>query len=262
MSAPRIVEISSAGIDEYLQLVAGDPFGGTTASGLRVPTLATPNAKSRYLFNGASFSIGEGAKATIVGYRQYVTIGQGAVGEGEGSPPRFVEQEVVSPNWRFADGNVWMGIRRFGPPNAQSVPKGLPIAAPLRDTAKYWADNPALLYQEITPNGLYYPSLTAYTPPNGGRPWGEPIQPGTDYLDLRTQWRTHGAWGSLGLEVEGPDTVGFFISVRQTNPSTRAILALPETLIGAGLGPEESFLQNYPQAVYWRVGVSLIVRFE
>jgi hypothetical protein len=260
-AASRIFEISSTGVDEYLQLLGGDPFGGSSATGLRVPQLPTPDAKSRYLFNGCSFSVGEGGKARILGYRQLVTIGQGNVGEGEGAGPRFVEQQVVSPTWRFVDGNVWMGIRRLGGPNAQQLPLGTPSPTNFRSAAHLWADTPSLLYKEIVSPDAYYTNLSSYVPPNGGRPWGTPIEIGTDLLDLRTQWRTHGAWGSLGLEVEGPDTVSFFISVRQTNPATRTALSLPENPLGNGLGVEESFIQNFPNAIYWRVGVSLIVEF-
>ena len=264
----RTVEIWSSGIDEYLQLVGGDPYGGTTAMGLRVPTLATPMSagglRSRYLFNGASFSVADGETARIVGARQFVSIGMGGVGSGEGVGPRFVEMEVTSPNWRFPDGNVWMGIRRLGGPNAQNLPAQAPTPAQLRSASYRWSNTPSLLYEAIHVPGAspYYMNLDAYIPPNGGRAWGDPILPGVDFLDLRTQWRTYGAWGSLGLKVEGPETVSFQISVRQTNPGTRAPLHRPTPFFEGGVPPEELFLQNYVEAIYWRVGCSMIVEFE
>lgn len=260
----RILEVSSSGPDEFLQLIGGDPFGGSTAVGLRVPALALANvdpALNRYLFNGCAYSIGEGAKARILGYRQLVTIGQGFASI-EGSTPRFVEQEVLSPVWRFQDGNVWMGLRQAGGPNWQGIPTQTPVpATPPNGTSFRAGMAPSLLYESITLPGanLYYPDLTAYVPPNQGRPWGRPIQSGNDWLSLQTQWRTHGAWHALDIEVEGPDTIAIFISVLQSNPSTRRALAPPGTFFAGGLSAEEQFLLNYPNAIYWRVGCSLIV---
>jgi hypothetical protein len=265
----RIIEISSTGPDEFLQLIGGDPFGGSSAAGLRVPTLALPavagTANNRYLFNGCAFSIGEGGKARILGYRQLVTIGQADVGSGEGPQPRFVEQEVTSPLWRFSDGNVWMGLRYNGGPNAQGIPLQTPAPyLPPNGTAFRFGMSPSLLYENLTlPVGdSFYVDLTAYTPPSAGRPWGQPIQSGCDWLSLQTPWRTHGAWHSLDIEVEGPDTVAVFISVLQTNPDTRQALSTPDPFFPAGLPPEEQFLLNYPSAVYWRVGASLIVELS
>jgi hypothetical protein len=188
---------------------------------MRVPTLAFTD---RYLFTGCACSIGEGAKARILGYRQLVTIGQANVGAGESPTPRFVEQEVTSPFWRFSDGNVWMGLRQAGGPNWQGAATATPVpGTPPRGTSFQDSMAPSLLYEEITlPVGnTIYPDLTAYVPPNHGRPWGRPIQSGNDWLSLQTQWRTHGAWHSMDLEVEGPDTIAIFISVLQSNPSTR-----------------------------------------
>jgi hypothetical protein len=255
----RIIEISSSGPDEYLQLIGGDPFGGSTAVGLRVPTLALPE---RYLFTGCAYSIGEGAKARILGYRQLVTIGQANVGAGESETPRFVEQEVTSPFWRFQDGNVWMGLRQAGGPNWQGAATPTPVpGTPPRGTSFRSGMAPSLLYESLTlPIGdTVYTDLTAYVPPNHGRPWGQPIQSGNDWLSLQTQWRTHGAWHSLDIEVEGPDTIAIFISVLQSNPETRRALEPPGTFFSGGLSAEEQFLLNYPSAIYWRVGCSLIV---
>src|ERR1700730_10484500 len=84
-------EVFTTGVDEFLQMQGGDPWGGISSSGLRVPFLATPavgagggaffslNPTSaldlRYLFMLCSFSIGYGARARIRGFRQLLTIG-------------------------------------------------------------------------------------------------------------------------------------------------------------------------------------------
>lgn len=264
----RIIEISSSGPDEYLQLIGGDPFGGANAVGLRVPTIALPavpgTAKNRYLFNACAFSLAEGAKARILGYRQLITIGNPNVGSGSpGDAPRFIEQEVLSPTFRLPDGNVFMSLRHAGGPNWQGLPLQTPAPGlPPNGTSFLVGMAPSLLYEDITlPAGdIFYVDLTAYTPPNGGRPWGTPIQSGNDWLSLQTNWRTWGAWHSLDIAIDGPDTFAIFISVLQGNPATRNHLATPTN--STGLPPEEQFLLNYPNAIYWRVGASLIVEVE
>ena len=99
-----------------MQSFGSDPFGGSSWVGLRVPTLATellaaPGQSaqdSRYLMMLAAFSLSEGVKARVLGYRQMVRIGYTAPRNGDlsTSTPRTVTQEVEDPAWHFADGNV------------------------------------------------------------------------------------------------------------------------------------------------------------
>ena len=269
-------EIATTGFDEFLSLVGGDPYGSSESVGLRVPFLPTPplsmgGGQLRYLFNLASFSIGDGACVRIRGYRQLVTIGT-VQQDGAGAPSRVVEQLVTSPFWHFPDGDISWHIHRIGSPNAQGVPKGQSPFGDIESYKLYWAEPPCLLYGPGTPAmpfapppGNIYTQLTSYTPPNAGKPYGSSIdsKQGTFY-DLRTQWETHGAWDSLDIAVEGPDTIAFFASVRQTNPDPpdeggRTALVPPGTFFAGGLSPEEQFLLNFPGAIYWRVGGALIV---
>jgi hypothetical protein len=279
LERPRQVEIASSGFDEFLQLVGGDPFGGTNSVGLRVPTLATPalsagGAQLRYLFNLASFTVGHGACVRVRGYRQLATLGYAQPqGSEEDASVYVVEQEITSPFWRFNDGNISWHIHVFGGPNASDVPKGTtaPFTDVVRDTVsykRYWADSPCLLYgpgSGIAPGGIY-PNIATYIPPNNGKPWGSAIasHQGTFY-DLRIPWRTHGAWDSLDIPVRGPATVAFFASVRQSNPMSRLSLTPPfdgKSVYTGGLSNEEQFLLNFPNAIYWRVGGSLILELE
>jgi hypothetical protein len=270
---PRRWEIATTGFDEYLSLIGGDPDGQSTSVGLRVPTLATAvGAQSdRYLFNCASFTVADGECAVIRGYRQLVTIGYAQpLGETPSFGYRIVEQEVLSPFWRFPDGNISWHLRSIGPPNASQIPQPGPagltadggVNAQSRSFAYNWSDAPALLFGvgQAAPPGGIYTQIGAYVAPNSGRVWGTGItaKQGTFY-DLRTPWRTHGAWEALDIPVTGPDTIAFFASVRQTNPSTRPVLTLPGTFYSGGLSVEEQFLKNFPNAIYWRVGVALIV---
>jgi hypothetical protein len=265
----RVIEITSTGIDEYNQGIASDPFGGAEAVGLRVPTAstasvaATKSERHRYLFMLAAFSIGNSTEARIVGYRQLVTIGKNV---GTLAAPRFVEQEVTTPGFRLPDGNVSFHIHRLGPPNAQGFPTGEPSnLTELRSFKKNFSIAPALLYDtySIPAGNAFYVNLTAYAPPNGGRPWGTALRAGQQFTfyDLRTPWRSGKAWSSLDMQLKGPDTVAFFASVRQSAgaqpPSGISSLSqIPQAM------PEEQFIAAFPGAIYWRVGGSLILELS
>jgi len=258
---PRIVEIATTGFDENLQLVGSDPFGGSSWTGLRVPTLPTPDTNHRYLMMLASFSLGERAKARIVGYRQLVTLGFKQATGGAGSPQYVVEQLVETPTFHLSDGGVSFHIQQLGPPNNQGFAPTDQGPNDVRNFKFRWCETPAVLYQKATLIDPFYVNLTAYTPPNLGRPWGRPLRNGgqNSFVDLRTQWETHGAWTSLNIPLDGPDTIALFASVRQSNPTTRPKLTLPGTFFPRGLSREELFIQNFPNAIYWRVAGSLIV---
>jgi hypothetical protein len=253
----RVFEIQSSGLDEFLQAQGGDPFGGSSSFGLRVPRLATVGKNNRYLFLGASFSLGEGGVARIVGYRQFASLGVLL------DPTRYVEMEIQTHNFRLPDGNISWHMHRLGPPNSSGYPRTDPTPLDLRSFKKGWADGPCLLYSKYTiPAGnKIYPQLTAYTPPNFGRPWGTPLSSGNQgtFYDLRTESRTHGAWHALDMTVEGPDTIAFFASVKQSTGAYE-VVAPP---VPNGI-PEEQFISAFggsesPRPIYWRVGVSLVV---
>ena len=263
MERKRQWEIASTGLDEYLQTIGGDPFNGQSSVGLRVP--ASTRGTGRYLFLLASFSVAEGACVRIRGYRQLATIGYAQVsGEAPNARNQVVEQEIQSPFWRFPDGNISWHLRRLGPPNAQSIPRTLDAGPIDCESFKYlWADAPCLLYGPgmggTRPTGNVYTNVSKYVPPNAGKPYGDGVDKLGTFYDLRTQWRTHGAWDSLDIPVRGPDTIAFFASVRQSNPSVRTALTPPGTFYAGGLSVEEQFLLNFPSAIYWRVGGALRV---
>lgn len=256
----KIFEVSTTGFDENLQLVGSDPFGGSSWTGLRVPTLPTPDTNHRYLMMLASFSLGERAKARIVGYRQLVKIGLKQAG-APGAASYIEELLVEDPTWHFQDGDVSFHLQQLGPPNNQGFAPPDKGPFDVRNFKFRWCETPAVLYQTATLIDPFYVNLTAYKPPNLGRPWGRPLRNGQQgtFVDLRTQWQTHGAWHSLNVPLDGPDTIALFASVRQTNPSTRPTLTLPGTVFQRGFAREELFLQNFPTAIYWRVAGSLIV---
>ncbi len=256
----RLVELASVGADEFLQGLGSGPDGDSSSFGLRVPFLTTPDKTHRYLFLLAVFSIGHGAQATIKGYRQFSSLG---FADGSG---RFWEQEITSPNFRLPDGNISWHIRRLGPPNASGYPDYLPTPLDLNSFKKGFAEGPCLLYHDYTiaPGNRIYPQLLSYTPPNLGRPWGTPLIAGhqNTFFDQRTEWRTARAWHSMHIELEGPDTVAMFASVRQS-AGAYSVATSPLPFPG-GLSVEEQFIGNFgggeePRPKYWRVGGSLIV---
>lgn len=286
MTARRRFEVVSYGRDEFKQVTFSDPLGGTSWLGLRVPTLATsaiaaanktPQSANRYLFLGAAFSVGEGSRCRLIGYRQYLEIGIPLALGGEGSQLiRPILLPVTTPGWCFPDATTTWHFRKLGGPNAQGLQSFRPSnATDLPNLRKGFGMTSALLYQSYTlPAGdAFYPDLTAYVPPNGGRPFGEPLsddpQLSTIY-GLQTDWKSPDAWGSLDLEVRGPCTIAAFISVGQTNPSTRP--ADPTSgsgggAFGIGIAPEDAFLANgvdifHQKAIVWRVGVSMVVEVD
>jgi hypothetical protein len=253
----RIIEASTSGNDEWLQGLGGDPYGGISSVGLRIPGLATTKA-NRYLALLASFSIPHGIEARLVGYRQLLTLGAVTAAPGSETGGRFVELEVTTPMFRLPDGNVSWHIQQLGGPNAQGVPRKPSDGRDLPSFKRTWADGPAILYEDYTiPAGnAFYENLTSYTPPNGGKPYGQPMRAGTQgtFYDLRTESRTHGAWHSLDMQIYGPCTVAFFASILQSNGASPAglLAGIPNGL------PEEQFIAAFSGVKYWRVGGSLI----
>lgn len=272
-------ESITSGPDPSLQGIGGNAFGTLQSVGLRVPALPTTTSRGRYLFLLASVQVPDGGFIRIRGYRQLVTIGFNAGVTGEAPVPRIVEMPVTTPTWRFQDGNISWHLYDMGPPGYQgrgNVPKPSAshgTASQTNGLAFRNSTSPSLLFEDVSypagklPNGQFYTSITAYTPPNGGRPWGVPLVSGlSSFYALETPFESAHAWDSLDIGVEGPRTIGFFASLRQTDPKTRPPLLdpsgsawTPATLFSDGLPPEEQFLLNYPGAIYWRVGGSLIV---
>lgn len=263
-------ESATAGIDEVFQTVGADPYGRQADVGLRVPALVLPGT-TRYLFLLSLFSVARGKTARLRGYRQLVKLGANA-GTGEPVNYRPVEFNVTDPQFHPPGGNISWHLQDLGVKGANGIPGIDPKQAPpipeLDNFAWRMSTSPALLFETATiPAGnAYYISMTAYTPPNGGLPYGVGLLDGgfSTFYDLRTPWQASQAWHSLDVELVGPRTVALFASVKQTNPSETPNYALPEinggaTGYGSGISPEEAFLVNFPLANYWRVGGSLVV---
>jgi hypothetical protein len=262
-------EVSSVGFDENLLLTGSSPYGDHSWMGLRVPTLGTASLTkpqdNRYLFNCAAIEIPEGRRFRLLGYRKFVSIGELFTPDA-GPPAYVVEFEVTSPFWRFPDnGNVSWHLMRIGR-NEYPQPRAILAKDRAPSLIRDWSLNPAMLYNTITLGAPgIYPTLTAYTAPRKGRPWGSPLvgDLGTRH-DLEVPWRSPVGWRSFGddgIEVEGNCTVALFASVFQTTVGSRVILNTAwgrGQKIASGIAPEDAFLMNFANAIYWRVGGSLM----
>ena len=269
----RIYDYASAGIDEYTQGILSDPSGSVNGMALRVPGLSTvASAKEaelssavfdRYLFALCSVQIGH-ARRRLVGLGQYATIGYLITKDVEDqSKSRSIECQVITPSFRFDSGNLSWHLTVHSEINR-------PIGALNADSFSYLFAPMSLVYQAATFNAAnlnvygrpdYYTTLTSYTPPNNGFPYGSALIPalGTFY-DIRFPWNYGDCLGNMDFEVEGPCTVTFWCSVcqRDTSNEIRATSPNDDPLETGWGGPEETFLQNFPDAIYWRVGGRMI----
>jgi hypothetical protein len=277
LGRPHLVdELSSSGIDEYLQGIGGDVDGTITSTGLRVPTApfrvpaidADDIGVGRYLFQLATQKITTGRRVAVQGIRQLVTIGAAPVGSG--GLPYVLEQEVTSPLWRFPDGNVEWFLLALKP-----RPKDVRLATNAQNFIYRFSDTSgagALLYEQfvapaahMTKTGApdFYTSITSYVPPP--IPSGDPVG-GTlgAFRDQRFWWRSNDAWSSMGVEVVGPCTIVLMASVRQTNAAARE--KPPTGYVPPASQPEEQFIASlaalstpaYP--IYWRIAGSLVMQ--
>lgn len=268
----RRVELVSVGIDEALQGLAGDPYNGTSSLGLRVPALVTQGADHRYLFVLSQFSLPEGINGWVRGMRMGWSLGVRLDVTQPVAGPRVVEQWVTTPNFKLPDGNISWHMRLMGysepygrlalqEQRADPLTGGNQQNLAFRDSA-----TPALLFQTVATPTPFYTDLTAYTPPLGGKPPGEPLTGELDtFYDLKTRWSQADNWHSLDIRIQGPCRVAFYASVQQSNPNSqegRVRLPAPNPFFSEGLSPEEQFLLNFPTAIIWRVAGAMVLEID
>jgi hypothetical protein len=259
------LEATTSGIDEFLQGIGNDPFRSLSADGLRVPGLVnTPS--TRYLFQAVTISVANGERIRLLGRRQMMRLGVVQPGGTDPeTPPRLIELDVVSPSFRLPDGNVSWHLMRV-PPR-----QGLTTVRPWTDSTNFIfrraATGSALVYETATfPAGSvnpfgrpdFYVSMTGYTPPNSGWPYGTPLLP--TWHGVRNPWSDPYSADWTGLEINGPCDIIDYISVLQTSGGGNPQIVQPSNphdldLLGT---PEERFLAAYPGAVQiWRVGSAI-----
>jgi len=268
----RRVELVSTGIDEALQGLAGDPYGGTSSIGLRVPALVTHGPTNRFLFLLCTANFPEACNVWLRGFRMGWSLGTRLDVTGPPAGPRVVEQWVTTPNFKLPDGNISWHMRLMG----KNEPYGRPPLQEQRmdpltggnqqNLAFRDSAGPGLLFNTVATPTPFYVQLTAYTPPLGGKPPGEGVTGELDtFYDLKTRWDDAHDWNALDIRLQGPCRIAFYASVQQTNPDSqegRVRIPAPNPFFEGGLSPEEQFLLNFPTAIIWRVAGALVFEID
>jgi hypothetical protein len=252
----RRVEVVSTGVDEDLQGIGSDPFGSLSWIGLRVPAFVTSGPHNRYLFLLCSLDVADGDRMRLVGLRHGYSLGIRQQG------PRTNELWVRNPVFKPPRANISWHLR-VRPLRQLNNPGNGPIQPPLQNFAFRDAQSPALLYRTAAVfAGGFYTTLTAYTSPNRGMPYGRGVTPefGTFY-DLKTDWQDASDWRAIDIPIVGPARVQFFASVQQT-PLQKVPVTQGAPFFPLGESAEEQYLANFPTAQIWRVAGALAAEYE
>jgi len=173
----------------------------------------------------------------IRGLRQLITIRHTEVQPN--GLPLILEREVVSPLWRFQDGNVSWHL----------VLQQQQFAAHVFDPAQTAGTSPE--ERGLDTALLYNPPLTPYFPPGAGYPPGKGIGDLGTFRDIRFPW-TDTNW-TMEEMVRGPGAVVLYASVFQTNPAIRPVYPSFD-----GMRPEDRFLSDFADARYGRIAGAII----
>lgn len=235
---PNIVELASEAADPDGTGVGTSPYLGDIGSpGIRVPTAPTTTQTNRYLFRLCGVEIPPRRAISIRGLRQAATIRHVETVNGV---PLILERPVVTPFWRFLDGNISWHLRLQ---QQQFAPKAnVAFQIPGTDPTMRNLDS-ALLYTA--------PAPVPYTALNAGRPPGTAIQDMGTFHDIRYPWDDDN-W-TMDMYIRGPGAVVFYASVHQTDPVGRPLY--PSV---SGMTPEDLFLSNFRDARYGRVAGGMI----
>jgi|HubBroStandDraft_4_1064222.scaffolds.fasta_scaffold61605_2 hypothetical protein len=247
-------EVVPASLDPFVALLGSDPYNTPVGTGVLVPSTPTatfvPAGQSpsqfRYLLLLAREQFASGnTGARLTGIRQYAELAATVSGA-------TFRKEITSPLWHPPDGNISWHVMviakvRMLTRNVQNV-----------DSLKFRdAFGPCLLFETFA--GPQF-APTAYTPPNGGRPWGKSLAGVSlgNMHDLRYRWRTGYLEQMLDIPIPLPCDVALFASVRQNDPSTNPTVSLTANQFTT-LGPEDQFLYAYSAtAQYGRIAGSLV----
>lgn len=175
----------------------------------------------------------------------------------------FFEKPIVTPRWRFPDGNIsW---------HVMAVQPNVPTPSFLVGTAgNINNQTPGFAYNNTTSPSILGNGAgeVGYTPSNGGRPFGAPLTPDLGNIhDMRWPWDSANSWHySLDVPINAPCDIVLYASVQQTNTETRNLPSVPPSPVpgadAAGfstLSPEDQFFLTFPTTcAYWRVAGALV----
>lgn len=255
-------EIVTAGPNAEFGFIGSDPYNTNAYTGLVVP--AAPSSSigdARYLFllARARFGVGEQSSTKqgmrLIGIRQYAELiaripGRTVPLSDQSGPPVgstvVFRKEINSPLWHPPDGDISWHVMVINRVN--------------RDTRNP-ANADGFIFQDSTSPSLLFQIAAPYAPPNGGRPWGTPIEASLGNIhELRYRWRANNSEYALDIPVPAPCDVVLFASVRQSNPALNPALLDPTlTQQFHALSEEDQFLVAYNQfAQYGTIAGSLV----
>lgn len=244
----RRYEISTRGPDASFEGIGSDPYRGHHNLGLPIPdpTGVLFPVEERLLFLLAIAEFPKACRARLVGIRQLLEL-EGDVPTAAGCT-YVTRLSAESPLWHPPDGNVSWHLRKLdiGRPNS---PRSNAANA---DAVSYlMAQGPSLLFRTPFP---------AYSAPNGGRPYGEPLHPdlGTFY-DMRFPWQGD-HFDAMRIPIRGRCAVAMFASVLVTDPTLNrcSLVGTTVPLTSPPLTPEDVFLNTVPNARFGRIAASMI----
>ena len=248
-------EIVTAGPNPELSFIGSDPYETNVGTGLVVPT--TPSASiggARYLMMlaRASFNASE-AGVRLVGMRMYAEI-VARVPIGSTGQVTTYRREIESPLWHPPDGDISWHVMVIN-----KVQRDTRNPANTDGLIYQDALSPALLYQTITGTSF---APSAYTPPNGGRPWGTPLAASLGNMhDLRYRTRFDQSERQLDIVIPAGCDVGLFVSVRQNDPTLNPPASGLTANQFSALSHEDQFLTSFGPAAASAGGVQYGVIF-
>ena len=248
-------EIVTAGPNPEFSFIGSDPYGTNAGTGLVVPT--APSASiggARYLMLLArvSFNASE-AGARLVGIRQYVEL-IARVPIGSSGQDTIYRREIKQPLWHPPDGDISWHVMVIN-----KVQRDTRNPANTDGLIYQDALSPALLYQTITGTSF---APSAYTPPNGGRPWGTPLAASLGNMhDLRYRTRFDQSERQLDIVIPAGCDIGLFVSVRQNDPTLNPPASGLTANQFSALSHEDQFLTSFGPAAASAGGVQYGVIF-
>jgi hypothetical protein len=248
---PTFCEVASAARDpDFDGFGTSGNIGDASRAFLPIPKAPTTHPSKRYMARLCGIDVAAGQVARLITLAQYIELGTKVPDPQTGGfvPLRC---QILSPNYAPPDGNVTWGIQVV-PPNYQASwptdpknPVNFSTSFDGTDTAWLYVPNPAPIYGAVP-----------YTPMSAA------VFPGRPFATLGNIGSIVSPWGQNRLEmdmsVEGPCRIVFMVSIWQTDPATRSKLSTNPSNIGS-LSREERFVAENPDAVYTRVGGSMVI---
>lgn len=242
--------ITAVQLDPGLQFVGSSPASGDWYStGIVLPAApSTGPSFRRYLVRLCGVHVDDESRCIIRSIRQMLTIGTDIE---SGTPGLSIplELDVISPTWRFTNGNVSWHLRAVNPKvvaYTRSFPDAPPTGPPFSNSER--GTTSAILSRQDVP----YQAL------DQGQPYGKPVAGLGTFRDIRYPWSQSSEPADLGIEVTGPVDLVLFASVYQTDPATRPAPPAPLPDLSV-LRREDAFVLSHPQARYWRIGAEMVV---